>query len=536
MDGRIRKDRQDKHNRETQMDQKDRPSPSVMAHPSRRTFLTSASAVILAGTIGLGAARPAMAQAAPAKGGRIVIGFAGKGVRGFTDPHRSGDDVTGHLNQGVVFEGLTWLENDGTMSNRLAESVEAEDDTATKWIIRIKPGVKFHNGKELDAGDVIFSLKRIREDGTVSRGYLGPITAYEAIDPLTVRVTLESPRNWFPVALSGAFSGIVPADYDENNPVGTGPFRIAGQEQAQSMTLARFDDYHGTPALLDEVEIRPFADESALLNGMYAGQVDVVTNIDASLADETEGNADFVLYNSPTGKCFPIHMRADVEPFKENALRQAMRLVLDREAVINSAYNGYATKADDLYAPYDPNYDKALVRERDVAKARALVDDAGLTGTSVDLVMYDDVATALILAENAKEIGIEVKVTQLEAANFFNEEFTERKFHGGDYYPPMPFFMTSSLIDGPNPGLPTLKWVDEEYIGIWQAANASHDAADVAAKTKQLQQILFERGAWIIPVFVNELGFYKAGLTGFPEFDQNGTGMYRALPKIGFTA
>lgn len=518
------------------MDQKDRNLPFGMARPSRRTFLTSASVATLAGAIGLRAARPAQAQPAAAKGGRIVIGFAGKGVRGFTDPHRSGDMVTGHLNQGVVFEGLTWQENDGTMSYRLAQSVEPEDDTATKWIIRIKPGVKFHNGKDLTAEDVIFSLKRIREDGTVSRGYLGPITAYEALDPLTVRVTLEGPRNWFPVALSGAFSGIVPADYDENNPIGTGPFRVAAIEQAQSMTLVRFDAYHGTPALLDAVEIRPFADESALLNSMYAGQVDVVTDIDAALADEIEGNADFALYNSPTGKCFPIHMRADVEPFKENALRQAMRLVLDRAAVINSAYNGYATKADDLYAPYDPNFDKSLVRSRDVAKARALVETAGLTGTRVDLVMYDDVATALILAENAKEIGIEVTVTQLEAANFFNEEFTERKFHGGDYYPPMPFFMTSSLIDGPSPGLPTLKWVDDEYIAIWQAANASHDPADIAAKTKALQNILFERGAWIIPVFVNELGFYKAGLSGFPAFDQSGTGMYRALPQIGFSA
>ncbi len=518
------------------MDTRNRTTGTTGFQTSRRGFLGMTSALVLAGALGPVAGSSRAQAQTLTKGGRIVLGFVGKGVFGPVDPYRSGDPVVTLLNQGVVFEGLTRLDNNGVLEYLLAQSVEAEDDTATKWIIKIKPGVKFHNGKELTAEDVIFSLKKIREDGTVARGYLGPISRYEALDPLTVRITLEAPRNWFPIALAGGYSGMVPTDYDENKPVGTGPFSLAALELSQSMTLARFDGHHGEPALLDQIVIRPFDEPSALLNGLYTGQVDVVTGIDTSLVGEIDGKEEFKLYNSATGKCYPIHMRADVDPFKENKLRQAMRLVLDREAVVNSAYNGYATKADDLYSPFDPNYDKSLVRQRDVAKAKALVEEAGLDGLSVELVMQEDVATALILAENAKDIGINVTVTQLDPARFLNEEFTERKFHGGDFYPPMPFFMTSSLIDGPNPGIPTLKWADEEYLGIWKAANASHDPADVAAKVKRLQEILFERGAWIIPVFFNELGFYRSTLGGFPEFDQSGNGMFRALPTIGFVA
>lgn len=229
-------------------------------------------------------------------------------------------------------------------------------------------------------------------------------------------------------------------------------------------------------------------------------------------------------------------MRSDIAPFNDVRLRQAIRMVLDRQAVVNSGYNGYATIGHDLYSPNDPDYRADLVRNRDVDGARALIEEAGLTGLQIELTMNNDVETALVLAENAKEIGLDVSVRQLDPATFFNEEFTERPFHGGDYYPPAPFFMTSSLLDSPTPGIPTLKWVDEEYHELWRQGNATADPAEASQIIGRLQEILFERGALIIAVFVNELGLYRAGLGGIPEMDFNGTGIYRSLRFVGHTA
>lgn len=500
---------------------------------SRRNLMQMVLAGAGAGLAGGLMPEAARAQATPTRGGKVTVGVVGQGARGFFAPYNLGDEATVFCNQNLVFEGLTQFENDGSVSLCLAESFAPIDGDTAHWEIRLKPGVTFHDGSPLEAKDVIHSIGKIAEDGTVANGFLGPVAGMEAVDPLTVRVRLGGPRSWFPNAMADPFSGIIPASFDQRNPIGTGPFRVAGTVETESVTLARFDGYHGKPALLDEVTLRLFADESALLNALEAKQIDIVNKLNPSLADQYEESDAFRFYNSVTGRSYPIHMRADVPPFQEVKLRQAMRLVLDRDAIVVSGYNGYATVAHDLYSPSDPNYRKDLVRVRDVAAARALVEEAGLSGTDIELTMVDDFATALILAENAKEIGLNVTVRQLEPATFFNDEFTERTFHGGDYYPPSPFFMTSSLLDGPHPGIPTLKWADAEYEALWTKGNASADPAEVTQIVHRLQEILFERGALIIAVFANELGLYRSGLGGIPDFDYSGTGIYRSLRHIG---
>ena len=510
-------------------------TPSSNAFSRRQVLLASLGAAGFSLVSGLLPKVGSQAHASPAlkPGGKLTVGHVGQGARGFVNPHIMGDDAVAMINQNLVFEGLTQYENDGSMSMCLAESMTAIDGDTSYWEIKIKPGVVFHDGQPLTAKDVIHSMKAISAEGTVSRGYLGPVENYEEIDPLTVRVKLGDKRNWFPEAMSSAFSGIIPANFDPKKPVGTGAFRYDRSVEMESVTLTRHENYHGPKAVVDEVTLRIFADESALLNAITAGQVDIVNGLSPAMADEYEADERFQLYNSPTGKCYPIHMRSDIEPFKEVKLRQAMRMVLDREAVVNSGYNGYATIANDIYAPQDTTASDALVRTRDVEGAKKLIEEAGLTGKTIELTMVDDMATALILSEDAKLIGLNVEVRKLEPAAFFNEEFIERPFHGGDYYPPAPFFMTSSLLDGPDPGIPTLRWVDDEYLALWKKGNESADPEEVAKIIRQLKQILFDRGPLIIAIFVNELGLYRTGLGGIPEGDYNGTGIYRSLRFVG---
>ena len=503
----------------------------------RRTLLKGALGAIALGTVaGKGLAEEAK-TVAPAKGGKLTIGTQGQAGLGPVDPHRpTGDFGVKLANQFNVFEALTKQSNEGSVEMRLAESVTPDDDTATVWTIKLKKGVKFHNGNELKAEDVIFSLKRIREPGTMTAGHIGPVKSFDKVDDHTVRVVLEAPRSWFPIGLSDPFSVILPAGYDPKAPVGTGPFRYGEVIQSQSVTFDRFDKYHGTPALLDSVVLRPFEDAPAMLNALQSGQIDIINDVDASLIDEIEGDDRFKVYNSPTGKLYPIQMRTDVAPFNDVRLRQALRLVIDRETVLNSVNNGHATLASDLYGRYDPDFDTSLKRERDVAKAKALVEEAGLTGTELELVMLRDVATALVLAENAKEIDINITVKQLDGASFFNEEYTERHFFGGDQWPSGPIFLISSLADGPNAGLDQIRWRDAEYLELWKQASNTLDAAARHEIMVKLQEILFERGAWIVPVYVNELALCRADIAGLPSFDQSGAGIFRALADLGFAS
>jgi peptide/nickel transport system substrate-binding protein len=272
-------------------------------------------------------------------------------------------------------------------------------------------------------------------------------------------------------------------------------------------------------------------------SALRSGQVDIITGIDPSIASEVEEDHALKLYNSATGRMYPIQMRTDVAPFSDVRLRQALRLVLDRDAVVASVWNGYATVGSDLYGRYDPNYNKALIRKRDVAKAKALIQEAGLTGKSLELVMAPkDVGTALVLADNAKEIGITIKVTKLDDATFYNADYLQRPFFGGDFYPAGPFFLTSSLVDAPNAGLDQVRWRDKEYLDLWNESARTTDPERLHKRMDKLQEILFDRGAWIVAGFPNELAAYRPNVVGLPTFDYTGTGVFRAFGVIGVRA
>lgn len=508
------------------------PSLPRLSALSRRAFLGTSAAVLGLGLI----PRPLRAQEA-LSGATVRMGVVGTGAFGKLEPHRSeGDSLQEIAVSSNIYEPLTTMDPDGKLRFLLAESITPDDATAAIWTIKLRPGITFHSGQPLTADDVIFSLKRISEPGTITGGNLGPVSAYEKIDDLTLRLTLGAPRSWLPEGLSDPFSGIVPVGFTPEVPVGTGPFKLAATNLQQGAVLERFAGYHGTPAVADTVEISLFADAAAAANALASGQIDLFPGLENFLVSEFEGNEAIAIYDSPTGRFMPIQMRIDVPPFDDVRLRKALRLVIDRDAVVNSAWGGYAQKGNDLYAIYDADFAADLVRERNVDAARALVEEAGLAGTEVELAMFSDSATALVLAENAKEIGITIHVKQLDGATFYGEEYFSRNFFGGDYYPNNPYFVTSALCDGPNPSLDQVRWRDEEYLGLWVEASGTLDPAVRKEKLHRMQEILFEKGGWIIPAFGNDLAAYSVSLGGLPDHNFAGGGIYRALAQIGHKA
>ncbi len=493
-------------------------------------FTTTALAGLAAAALVL----PAMAMA----DGTIRVGTVRNGAFGPLEVHRSvGDYATLVVNQGAVFEALVGVRPEGGTELLLAESIEPEDDTATRWLIRLKQGVLFHDGTEMDSADVVYSLQRMTRDGMIPAGMIGPVTSIEAVDQYTVRLVFPQPKSWVVESLSDPYAGIVQEGYEPGAPAyGTGPMMVSDIQTQQSITLVRFDGYHGTPAASDEVTVQFFSESQAGLNAVMNDQIDVLMDFDPTLAPEIEGDDTLKLYDSPTGMSFPIQMRTDVAPFNDARLRQALRLVVDRDLVVNNAFFGYATVANDLYARSDAHFRTDLVRERNVEEARRLVEEAGLAGTHLELVMNGDPAVALILAENAREIGIEIEVRQVDSATFYGEEYMERPFFGGDYWPPMSFLQTSSMVDAPNASFGQIRWQDQEYFDLWTIANATLDAAEKEQTLGALQQILFDRGSWIIPAYPDELMIMGTEIEGMPESDLWGRAGYRFLARLHSTA
>ena len=185
--------------------------------------------------------------------------------------------------------------------------------------------------------------------------------------------------------------GIVPADYDPKNPVGTGPFKYKSFTPGKNSVFTKYDDYWGDKAFVDELHIQDFADPSAQVNALQAGQVQTIDNLPYNLIDTVKGQGGQII-EAETGAWVPFTMRVDVKPFSDVRVRQAMRLICDRQQMIDNALSGKGTLGNDLYAPFDPAYAKDLPqREQDIDQAKSLLKQAGQEGLQVQLFTGDDI-------------------------------------------------------------------------------------------------------------------------------------------------
>ena len=247
-----------------------------------RRHLLKGGALIGAELGGIGFA-PRLLSAAradtPKKGGTLRVAMTGGAPSDTVDVH----NINTQPDQArimALYEGLTGLDLDSKVINVLAESFEP-NATATEFVVRLRKGVKFHNGKDCTAADVAFSLRRIADPKSPRSGLpaLGPLDLanMKVEDDRTLRIPMKTPYAAFPEAIAvSQFFGIVPSDYDPAKPVGTGAFKFQSFSPGQQSVFTRFDDYWGGPAYLDSVVIiDSFQSDTAAFNALQGGEVDV---------------------------------------------------------------------------------------------------------------------------------------------------------------------------------------------------------------------------------------------------------------------
>ena len=171
-----------------------------------------------------------------------------------------------------------------------------------------------------------------------------------------------------------------------------------------------------------------------------------------------------------------------------------------------------------------------------VAAAQALMDEVG-GGVDVELtVNAGSEGPALVLAENAKEIGINITVKPVDPGTLYGPDYLNWTFLAGDFYPPTGFFPTAALVDAPGAAIGSTHFQDDEFFALFEKASASLDAAERSGLIDQMQQILIDRGGWIVPAIGNTLGAYSADVGGFVTPDVTGFGLYRHWEKVGYLA
>jgi peptide/nickel transport system substrate-binding protein len=468
---------------------------------------------------------PAQSEGKLRTGGTLRVGATGGGAKDTIDAHLPTVD-TDIMRCWNLYESLAVRTPDfSELQMLLAESIEAEK-SPKQWTVRLKDGITFHNGKPVTADDVIFSLKRILDPkdpkvGAASISYIDQ-KQLKKLDDRTVRITLEFANAGFPDDLGQYFNAIVPTDYDVKNPVGTGPFKYKSFTPGQQSEFTKFADYweEGKP-YVDSLTIIDFPDDTARVNALLGGQVDVIDNLPAAQIQNVKSNPNFRVLSSETGAWQPFTMRVDQAPFDDVRVRQAFRLIVDREQMVQQVLSGQGSVANDLYARYDPLYASDLPqRTQDLEQAKSLLKQAGREGLSVELVtapvFQGIVEAAQVFAQQAKGAGVDVKIRKVDSGTFYGDNYLKWTF-AQDFWASRVYLSQVAQGDLPDSPFNETHWKDPKFLDLIQQARAEVDEGKRKDILHEAQTIQYEQGGYIIQYFSNIIDAYSSKLGGFVE-------------------
>lgn len=388
----------------------------------RKTLSLTALALALAGTA---------AFADPAGTFRQAHEY-GFGAQSSLDPISKGRvfQITEKIMNRLVRPGL-----DGKPQADLAISWEANAD-ATVWTFKLRDGVTFHDGSSFDAGDVVYSLNRVLdpESDSPARSAVKMITAVEALDNMTVQITLDTPFADMPLQLMDYRLRIIPegaGDTIATTGIGTGPFKVESFDaEGTTVLVANMDYWEGAPGVA-RMEVIGIPDGQARLQALLGGQIDMERGITAQQAPMLAGSDRFVMQEIPTGNWRGLVFRNDVEPFTDPRVRKAVRLAADRQELVNLILGGQGVVACDT--PVEPNdqYRADIDCPQDIEMAKALLAEAGYPdGIEIDVHVATLEPTwptlAVAYQEQAAAAGIKVNVIQAPTDGYWSEVWMKK--------------------------------------------------------------------------------------------------------------
>ena len=464
--------------------------------------------------------------AARKKGGHIRSAVTGGTTKDVLDGQVSYIDAGRKCEQ--IYEQLLGWDSNSKLVLMLAESYDVGAD-GLKYTVKLKPGLTFHNGKSVTADDVVYSFRRILDPKTLAlaREHLTMLepSGIKKVDDLTVTFTLTQANATFREALAYYGCCIVPVGFDTpkgaKGAIGTGPWKVTSYYPGEQTEYVANRDYWGEGPYADKLTIIEFADPTAKLNALLSGSVDHLAVLDTSQVPTIENTPGYQLLEAKTGGFDPYTMAIDLKPFDDVRVRQAFRLIVDRQAMIDQALAGYGWVGNDMFSPFDPAYPKDLPqREQDLEQARSLLKQAGYDN-DLNIVLNCSTSTgaadpgaAQVFAQQAKGAGVNVKVNKVDPNVYWN------KGNYGSYPFAMTMWGTNSYLwlcaacMFPNSPYYETHWKDEEWEKVVLEA---YKTADDDARNELVRQaftIDYERGAYIIYEFNTMLDAHSDKLQG----------------------
>lgn len=351
---------------------------------------------------------PAVEEAAG--GSTIVVALAAAPVSLDPADHRDRSTETILRN---MFDGLVTRDTRSGVHLELAESLEWLDDTTLR--VKVREGVKFHNGDEMTADDVVFTFERIINENAIEypephssprKGLITPLESIEKVDDYTVIMHFNAP--WPPAMQLLVHQQIVPKAYLEEvgtegfikNPVGTGPFKfVAARDGLDEIEMERFDDYYGGspelepvgPACVDRVIFRVIPEASTRAAALLAGEVQIIQAVPSDMIGRLSESNNIVVKTAAGTQPKWVELNVGQPPFDDVRVRQALNYLIDKDLLIEEIYGGRAVALPGPLSPYNNFVNKNLQPyPYDPDKAIQLLAEAGWTDSNGDGILDKD--------------------------------------------------------------------------------------------------------------------------------------------------
>jgi len=410
---------------------------------SRRTFLATTSAALVGAAWSGLVPQTEAAKRHPKRGG--TLNYGSRTDVASIDAHRHNQNHIVHATA-AMYNGLTDIDQRGNIVPSLAESWEPNQEL-TAWVFRLRQGVLFHNGREVDAEAVKLNMLRIKDPAIGTEFHHGAIYSIQTVDILdkyTVRFNLSEPDASLPANLLHYPTNLqAPEAFDtaSDHPIGTGPFKFVSWTRWHETRLVRFENYWETDAeghtlpYLDEIIGKPKKEDSVRLAALRTGQINLVDNIahlDVERFKKSHGTK-FTTWDLHLGGVFVV-FNFRQGPFQDQRLRTAAAHAIDRNAIHHSAFYSQGEMLDQPYPRGNPWYlEDSHSLAYDPDKAKALLKAAHAVGTGIDMICFANLVynreCAQIVQEMWHSVGFKVTLRPLDDVPL-RETLKKGDFHG----------------------------------------------------------------------------------------------------------
>ena len=480
----------------------------------------------LAGTLA-GMAVTAHAQT-PRRGGRIRVAGATGSTSDTLDPGKlvhQGD----YSRANMVYNGLTALDGSLSPQPALAESFTTKD--AKTWIFTLRKGVVFHDGKPLAPADVVFSLMRHKDPNTGSKGkaLADQIESVKATGPHEVTIVLAAPNADLPVIL-GVSNFLIVKDgtTDFNAGIGTGPYKMKEFKPGVRSIVVRNEAYWkpGKP-YLDEIEFLGIADESARLNALLSGDMDLVASVNPRSVARIKGTPGYAVFSAQSGQYTNLVMRKDMGPGANPDFIQAMKYLFDREQMKRTVALDHAVVANDQ--PIDPTnrfYFKGLPqRAFDPDKAKFYLQKSGISGkvpvVASPAALYS-VELALVLQQTAQRIGLELEIKRMPADGYWSNHWLNSPVGFANINPRPSADVLLTQFFKSDAAWNESRWKSPKFDQLLLTSRAETDLARRKQQYADMQTMIHEDAGIGIPLFLATLDAHTTKLKGLSPIPLGG--------------